>query len=183
MIGYLLSALVSLLVAGADPTRLREYVAWGFGSFSGVTNDELRIMAPVVLVGAALSLTASKTLNALLLGELYAESMGVNVRRQRLLILFLVSALTAVVTAFCGPIAFIGVAAPHLARPLIGTSDHRALLAGECADRLDHGAGRLGGGPAPGSAACCPLNAVTALIGVPVVVWVLTRRARTEVIT
>ena len=118
MIGYLLSALVSLLVAGADPTRLREYVAWGFGSFSGVTNDELRIMAPVVLVGATLSLTASKTLNALLLGELYAESMGVNVRRQRLLILFLVSGLTAVVTAFCGPIAFIGVAAPHLARPL-----------------------------------------------------------------
>ncbi len=183
MIGYLLSALVSLLVAGADPTRLREYVAWGFGSFSGVTNDELRIMAPVVLVGAALSLTASKTLNALLLGERYAESMGVNVRRQRLLILFLVSGLTAVVTAFCGPIAFIGVAAPHLARPLIGTSDHRVLLPasaliGSIMALVASVVAQL-----PGQRGVLPLNAVTALIGVPVVVWVLTRRARTEVIT
>ena len=140
-------------------------------------------MAPVVVVGAALSLTASKTLNALLLGELYAESMGVNVRRQRLLILFLVSALTAVVTAFCGPIAFIGVAAPHLARPLIGTSDHRALLPasaliGSIMALVASVVAQL-----PGQRGVLPLNAVTALIGVPVVVWVLTRRARTEVIT
>ena len=109
--------------------------------------------------------------------------MGVNVRRQRLLILFLVSALTAVVTAFCGPIAFIGVAAPHLARPLIGTSDHRVLLPasaliGSIMALVASVVAQL-----PGQRGVLPLNAVTALIGVPVVVWVLTRRARTEVIT
>ena len=120
MIGYLLAALVSLLVAGADPARLRQFVTWGFGSFRGVTNAELKVMAPVLIAGIGVSLLSTKTLNALLLGERYAESMGVAVRRDRLLILLVTSMLAGVVTAFVGPVAFVGVAAPHLARPLVG---------------------------------------------------------------
>jgi iron complex transport system permease protein len=183
MIGYLLAALVSLLVAGADPARLRQFVTWGFGSFRGVTNAELKVMAPVLIVGIAVSLLATKTLNALLLGERYAESMGVAVRRDRLLILLVTSMLAGVVTAFAGPVAFVGVAAPHLARPLVATSDHRVLLPASAmigavmalvADVVAQLPGRQG---------VLPLNAVTALLGVPVVVWVLTRRNRGEVIS
>jgi iron complex transport system permease protein len=183
MIGYLLAALVSLLVASAEPDRLRQFVTWGFGSFRGITNSELKVMAPVLIAGIVVSLVSTKSLNALLLGERYAESMGVDVRRDRLLILLVTSALAGVVTAFAGPVAFVGVAAPHLARPLIGTSDHRLLLPAS---------GLIGAVMAlvadvvaqlPGSAGVLPLNAVTALLGVPVVIWVLTRRGRTEVIT
>jgi iron complex transport system permease protein len=183
MIGYLLAALVSLLVAGADPTRLRQFVTWGFGSFRGVTNSELKVMAPVLVAGIAVSLLSTKTLNALLLGERYAESMGVAVRRDRLLILLVTSMLAGVVTAFAGPVAFVGVASPHLARPLVATSDHRVLLPASAligavmalvADIVAQLPGRQG---------VLPLNAVTALLGVPVVIWVLTRRGRGEVIT
>jgi len=180
MIGYLLSALVSIIVAGADPVRLQQYTTWGFGSFRGVTVDELAIMAPLVIVGLVAALTAGKTLNAMLLGERYAASMGVNVRRDRLVILLIASLLAGVVTAFTGPIGFIGIAAPHLARPLVGTSDHRVLLPasamiGASLALLADVAAQL-----PGREGTLPLNAVTALVGVPVVVWVLVRRNRTE---
>lgn len=183
MIGYLLAALVSLVVAQADPIRLKQYSTWGFGSFRAVTNDELRIMAPVVAAGVVMSLLASKSLNAFLLGERYAESMGVAVRRDRFLILLVASLLAGVVTAFAGPVGFIGVASPHLARPLVRTSDHRVLLPA---------AAMIGSimalvsevvAQSPGQEGVRPLNAVTALLGVPVVVWVLVRRSRTEVIT
>ena len=183
MIGYLLAALVSLLVAGADPDRLRQFVTWGFGSFRGVTNAELKVMAPVLIVGIVVSLLSTKTLNALLLGERYAESMGVAVRRDRLLILLVTSMLAGVVTAFVGPVAFVGVAAPHLARPLVATSDHRILLPasaliGAVMALVADVVAQL-----PGQRGVLPLNAVTALLGVPVVIWVLTRRSRSEVIT
>jgi cobalamin transport system permease protein len=183
MFGYLLAALVSLLVAGADPARLRQFVTWGFGSFRGVTNAELKVMAPVLIVGIAVSLLATKTLNALLLGERYAESMGVAVRRDRLLILLVTSMLAGVVTAFAGPVAFVGIAAPHLARPLVATSDHRVLLPasamiGAVMALIADVVAQL-----PGRQGVLPLNAVTALLGVPVVIWVLTRRNRGEVIT
>ncbi|MDF2732269.1 MAG: transport system permease protein [Desertimonas sp.] len=183
MIGYLLAALVSLLVAAAEPDRLRQFVTWGFGSFRGVTNAELKVMAPVLIVGIAVSLLSTKTLNALLLGERYAESMGVAVRRDRLLILLVTSMLAGVVTAFVGPIAFVGLAAPHLARPLVATSDHRILLPaaaliGAVMTLIAEVVAQL-----PGQRGVLPLNAVTALLGVPVVIWVLTRRSRSEVIT
>ena len=183
MIGYLLAALVSIIVAGADPARLRQFVTWGFGSFRGVTNAELKVMVPVLLIGIGVSLLATKTLNALLLGERYAESMGVAVRRDRLLILVVTSALAGVVTAFVGPVAFVGLASPHLARPLVATSDHRVLLpasalVGAVMALVAEVVAQL-----PGRRGVLPLNAVTALLGVPVVIWVLTRRGRTEVIS
>ena len=156
MIGYLLSALVSLLVAGADPTRLREYVAWGFGSFSGVTNDELRIMAPVVLVGAALSLTASEDAQRPAARRALRRVDG----RQR----------ASPATAHPVPGERLdrrrhGVLRPDRvhrrgrAAPRPPADRHLRPprpAPGERADRLDHGAGRLGGGPAPGSAGRAP---------------------------
>jgi iron complex transport system permease protein len=183
MIGYVLSALVSVLVAAADPQRLAQFVAWGLGSFRGVTTDELRVLGPAVGVGLALALASTKALNALLLGERYAESMGVAVRRQRLVILGSASLLAGVATAFAGPIAFVGVAVPHLARPLLRSSDHRALLPacvllGATMALVAEVVSQL-----PGQAGVLPLNAVTALLGAPVVVWVLVRRSRTEVVT
>lgn len=182
MMGYLLSSLVSLLVAAADPIRLQQYVAWGFGSFRGVTQDELRIMGPTVLLGIAVALASSKALNALLLGERYAASMGLAVGRARLQILLSASLLAGVVTAFAGPIGFIGIAAPHVARPIIRRSDHRVLLPacamiGATLTLVAEVVAQM-----PGQRGVLPLNAVTALIGAPVVVWVLVRRSRTEVI-
>jgi iron complex transport system permease protein len=182
MIGALLSALVSLLVAGADPVRLEQWMAWNQGSFRGVTTDELQVMVPTIAAGLAVGFASTKSLNALLLGERYAASMGVAVRRARLTILLSASLLAGVVTGFAGPIAFVGVAAPHLARPAVGTSDHRVLLP---ASALVGGTLALAAeivAQLPGQAGVLPLNAVTALLGAPVVIWVLVRRRR-EIVT
>lgn len=183
MLSALISAVVSLIVAGASPVRLQQFVAWGFGSFRGVTMVELRVLVPVVLAGLLAAFAMAKPLNALLLGERYAASMGVNVRRTTTMAMIISSALAGTVTAFAGPIGFVGIAAPHLARPLIGTSDHRVLMPTAaavgaiialCAEMVAQLPGREG---------VLPLNAVTSLIGAPVVVWVLVRRGRTQVVT
>jgi iron complex transport system permease protein len=151
---------------------------WGFGSFSGVTWPRLRLFAPLTIAGVLIAAAMTKPLNALLLGEHYARSMGVAVRRARLLTVVGASMLGAVVTAFCGPIAFLGIAIPHLSRGLLGTSNHRVLVP----------AVALMGGTAalvaqvvslvPGGAGVLPLNAVTSIIGAPVVVSVLLRSRR-----
>jgi iron complex transport system permease protein len=178
MVGYAVSALVTVLVGLSEPERLVQWAQWSFGSFSGVTWTRLRLFAPLILAGLALALAMTKQLNALLLGEAYARSMGVAVGRARLLTVLGASVLGAVVTAFCGPIAFVGIAAPHLCRGLLGTSDHRVLvpavvlmgavvaLAAQIVSLL------------PGSAGLLPLNAVTSLIGAPIVVTVLLRSRR-----
>ena len=163
MFGYAVSALVTVLVGASQPERLQQWAQWGFGSFSGVTWQRLRLFAPLTLVGVLLAAATTKQLNALLLGENYARSMGVAVRRARLLTMLGASVLGAVVTAFCGPIAFLGIAVPHLCRGLLGTSDHRVLVPAVVL---------LGGAVAlvaqivsllPGSAGVLPLNAVTSL--------------------
>jgi len=178
MIGYAASAFVTVLVAGADPARLQQWIAWGFGSFSGVTWQRLSIFAPLVAAGLAVAAATTKQLDALLLGENYARSLGLNVERMRLATMMGASILGGVVTAFCGPIAFLGVAIPHMCRAMLGTSDHRVLVPATIL---------LGGIVAlvaqlvaltPGSAGVLPLNAVTALIGAPVVVIVLMRSRR-----
>jgi iron complex transport system permease protein len=178
MFGYAAQAFVTLLVAGTDPDKLQRWVAWNFGSFSAVSWQKMVIFAPLVAAGLSVSLATTKQLNALLLGESYAGSMGLNVRRMRLATMAGASVLGGVVTAFCGPIAFLGIAIPHLCRPLLGTSDHRTLvpatilmggivaLAAQVISLLATDSGTL------------PLNAVTALIGAPVVVIVLMRNRR-----
>jgi iron complex transport system permease protein len=178
MVGYAVSAIVTVLVGISEPERLVQWAQWGFGSFSGVTWTRLRLFAPLTLAGLALALSMTKQLNALLLGEAYARSMGVAVGRARLLTILGASVLGAVVTAFCGPIAFVGIAAPHLCRGLLGTSDHRALVP---AVVLMGGVVTLAAqivSLLPGSAGLLPLNAVTSLIGAPIVVTVLLRSRR-----
>ncbi len=176
MFGYVTSAVVSLLLYFSLVERIQTYITWTFGSFGGVTWSQMSIFAPMVLMGLLSAFVLSKPLNALLLGESYARSMGLNVRRARLWIIITTSLLAGAVTAFCGPIAFIGIAVPHLCRGLFGTSDHRVLIPGVV---------MLGGISAlladliaqvPGGQTILPLNAVTALIGAPVVIWIILRR-------
>jgi iron complex transport system permease protein len=176
MVGFLTNALVSLLLFFAIPQQIQAYINWTFGSFSDVTWNELRILAPAVLVGLALTVGLIKPLNALLLGEQYARTLGVQVRRVRMGVVVVVALLAGVVTAFSGPIGFIGMAVPHLCRGLFGTADHRLLVPGTML---------LGAlvalvaaiiAEVPGSNLVLPLNAVTALLGAPVVIAVVLRR-------
>lgn len=176
MFGYATSALVSILLYFSIADRIQAYISWTFGSFSGVTWSQLTILAPAILVGLGLGFLLIKALNALLLGDTYARSLGLNVRRARVGVIFSAALLAGSVTAFCGPIGFLGIAVPHLGRALLRSSDHRILLPATalmgailavCADIL---AGL------PGSDLTLPLNAVTALIGAPVVAWVILRR-------
>lgn len=175
MFGYAVSAVVTVLVGASQPERLQQWAQWSFGSFSGVTWRRLWLFAPLTITGVLLAAAMTKPLNALLLGDDYARSMGVAVRRARHLTMLGASVLGAVVTAFCGPIAFVGIAVPHLCRGLLGTADHRVLVPAVVL---------MGGTVAlaaqivsllPGASGVLPLNAVTSLIGAPVVVMVLLR--------
>jgi iron complex transport system permease protein len=175
MFGYAVSAIVTVLVGASRPERLQQWAQWGFGSFSGVTWQRLQIFGPVTLFGVLIASATTKQLNALLLGERYARSMGLAVRRARLVTMLGASVLGAVVTAFCGPISFLGIAVPHLCRGLFSTSDHRVLvpavvLMGGVVALVAQIVSLL-----PGSAGVLPLNAVTSLMGAPVVVVVLLR--------
>ena len=176
MFGYASGALVSVLIYFSASNAVQAYLIWTFGSFSGVTFSQLVVFAPTAVVGLFVAGCSTKALNALLLGERYAESMGLNVRYARAGILSSATLLAGVTTAFCGPVAFVGIAVPHLARSLLATSDHRILLPATCL---------MGAGLAlfadlvarlPGSQVTLPLNAVTALIGAPIVVWIVLRR-------
>jgi iron complex transport system permease protein len=175
MLGYGVSAMVTVLLGVSQPERLQQWAQWGFGSFGGVTWQRLRLFVPLTALGIVTACLSAKQLNALLLGERYARSMGLAVRRARLATIFGASLSGAMVTAFCGPISFLGVAVPHLCRGLLGTSDHRVLAPAVVL---------MGGivallaqiiSVAPGRAGVLPLNAVTSLIGAPVVVVVLLR--------
>lgn len=128
MIGYLASSVISLLNFFATDQGVKSYLIWGLGSFGGVSLGNIPFFCTMVFAGLVCSLVLVKPLNALTLGEQYAQSLGVNVARTRFLLLAITGLLTAVTTAFCGPIAFIGLAVPHLARLLTGTEDHRTLL-------------------------------------------------------
>ena len=178
MFGYLVSALVSLLLYFALPERIQAFINWTFGSFSGVTSAQLPILALIVGAGLLLAAAQVKPLNALLLSEDYARSLGMPMRQTRLGIVLATALLVSAVTAFCGPIAFIGIAVPHMCRGLLGSSDHRLLLpgtilAGAC---VALAAGLIA--ELPGSNIVLPLNVVTALLGAPVVMLVVLRRAR-----
>jgi iron complex transport system permease protein len=176
MFGYATGALVSILLYFSIPERIQAYINWTFGSFGGVSWRQMPLFVGAATLGLVGTFLLSKPLNALLLGETYARSLGLNVRRARLGLLISAALLTGAVTAFCGPIGFLGLAVPHLSRTLLGSADHRILIpASAC----------LGGllalladliAQAPGSQVVLPLNAITALIGAPVVVLVILRR-------
>ncbi len=178
MFGYLVASMVSLLLYFALPERIQAYINWTFGSFSSVTVGQLPILAGFVCAGLLIAATSIKALNALLLGEDYALSMGTNLRRARLRIVLSTTLLVSAVTAFCGPIAFVGIAVPHLCRGILRTSDHRILLPGTC---LTGGIVALFASliaEMPGNNLVLPLNVVTALLGAPVVMLVILRQFR-----
>lgn len=176
MLGYLASSVISILNYHASADKVHQYVMWGMGDFSGVSLAKLPWLAGFVLAGLCDALLLVKPLNALLLGESYAANLGVNVRRTRALILVCTGVLTAVVTAFCGPISFIGLAVPHIARLLTGTDNHRhllpvTLLSGACIALLCNILTVW-----PGSNSLLPLSAVTPIIGAPVIIYVIVNR-------
>jgi iron complex transport system permease protein len=174
--GFAVNAAVSVLIHFSAPERIQAYVAWTFGSFAAVTWNDLTLFTPVIMVGLLACLLIRKPLNGLLLGENYARSMGLRLKPLRIAIIGLTALLAGTVTAFCGPVAFIGIAVPHLGRIVLGSSDHRRLLTAVA---------MLGAAVAlsadilaqmPGSQSVLPLNAVTALLGSPVIVWLILRR-------
>lgn len=176
MFGYLTSGVLSMLLYFNLPERIQAFISWTFGSFGGVTWNEMRLLAPAVIIGLVLALRLAKPLNALLLGEAYARSMGLNVRSTRLWIIVVTAMLAGVVTAFCGPIGFMGIAVPHLCRSILGTSDHRALLPASLLMGALVALVAALIAQVPGSNLSLPLNAITALLGAPVVIWVILRR-------
>lgn len=168
-----ISAIVVVLQYFSSETMLKAYVVWTMGSLGNLTADQLMIMSACVMTGLVSALLSVKRMNALLLGENYATSLGVNVRRARLLIFAGTSILAGSVTAYCGPIGFIGIAVPHIARMIFRTSDHRVLLPGVIligstlllvSDMISQVA--IGD-------AVLPVNAITSFIGIPVVIWVV----------
>jgi iron complex transport system permease protein len=176
MVGYLTSSVVTVLMSFALEQQLQRYIGWTFGSFAGVTWRQLKILAPVLMLTFSTSLLLSKTLNALLLGERYARSLGIRVRIARMLLTLGASILAGSVTAYCGPIGFLGIAVPHLARSLMRTTDHHVLapvvlLIGATLALMSDLIAQ-----APGTALALPLNAITSLIGAPIVLSVVLRR-------
>lgn len=178
MLSSAIGAITALLLAFADPARLQRYVLWGLGSFDGVTRDDLVLLGPAVGVGLVLAALLGRPLNALLLGERYASSMGVRVRSVRVVAVLATAVVAGTITAYCGPIAFLGLAVPHLARLAIGTSDHRILLPAAVTTGVLVSSVCSVVAELPGQDAVLPINVVTALIGAPVVVAVLLRSRR-----
>jgi iron complex transport system permease protein len=176
MIGYLASSLISILNFYAAADRVHLFVIWGLGNFSGVSLDILPFFSLCATAGLIFSVLLIKPLDALLLGEAYAANLGVRIKRARMYILICTGLLTAVTVAFCGPVSFIGLAVPHIARLWTGASSHKillpvTLLAGTCVALLCNLLMVL-----PGSSAVLPLNAVTPLVGAPVIIYVIVKR-------
>ena len=173
MIGAGTSSIVSVLQFLSRAEDLQTYMIWTFGSLGSLSWSEIRVLAGILLAGAMIALASIKSLNAWLLGVNYAQGLGVNIKRARILIIVATSILTGGVTAFCGPIAFVGLAVPHLVKMLFRTQDHKVLIPSVMA----------GGAilllfcdiiaQLPGSNQVLPINALTALIGAPVVIWVI----------
>jgi ABC-type Fe3+-siderophore transport system, permease component len=173
MIGYLTSSAISILNFYAAADNVHQYVMWGMGDFSGVSLEKLPYFAVFTLIGLAYSILLIKPLNALLLGEMYATNLGVKIKSARVSILLCTGILIATITAFCGPISFIGLAVPHVSRLLLGTSNHKNLvpitiLSGGCVALLCNMLTVI-----PGSNSILPLNAITPIIGAPVIIYVI----------
>lgn len=176
MIGYMAGSAISLLNFFATDEGVKSYMVWGMGSFGGVSLKMLPTFSVITLITLAVSLALVKPLNALVLGDRYAENLGVNIIRVRNWLLMVTGVLTAVTTAFCGPVAFIGLAVPHIARLVLGTDNHRVLLpatilTGSAVALLCNILTVL-----PGEGGIIPLNAITPLIGAPVVIYVILSR-------
>ena len=171
MISSGVSAIVQILQYLSAEEALKSFVVWTMGSLGDVTATQLALLLPAVAAGAALGVVAIKSLNMLLLGENYARSMGLDLRRSRSIILLSTTLLAGTVTAFCGPIGFIGLAMPHVARVIFRNADHRTLMPAAALT----GAASLLLCDMVAKLLALPVNSITALLGIPVVVWVVVR--------
>lgn len=181
MIGATTASVVGVLQYVSRAEDLQAFMIWGLGSVSSTSWDEILVLALIVIIGLGLSLSMMKPLNALLLGENYAVAIGTDVKRARLVVLTATSIMTGAVTAFCGPIAFVGLAVPHLVRLIVPTTSHRVLVP----------AVFVGGAALllvcdilaqlPGTTQVLPLNAVTSMIGAPVVIWLVIRNRKVNI--
>lgn len=180
MIGYVASSVISLLNFFASAEGVQSFVIWGLGNFGGVSLKQLPAFSIMALTGLLFAVLLIKPLNALLLGSRYAENLGINTRRVRNILLAATGLLTAVTTAFCGPVSFIGLAVPHMARLMLGTSNHNSLmpvtlLAGSAVALLCNLICIL-----PGDSGVIPLNAVTPLLGAPVIIYVIINQRKIQ---
>jgi iron complex transport system permease protein len=180
LVGYLAGSLVSLLVYFGSPQKVQVYLGWTYGSFSSATTAQLPVLYAAVVLGFALTARSSKSLNALLMGERFAEGLGVRVKSARTRVLLAAAILAGTATAFCGPIAFLGIAAPQAARRLLRSSDHSLLVPG---------AGLVGAvfalaadivSQAPGGGVLLPINPLLALIGAPIILSMFLRGSSRE---
>ena len=171
MISSGVSAVVQILQYLSNEEALKSFVIWTMGSLGDVTTNQLHLMLPAVLLGLVVSVAVIKPLNLLLLGEQYARTMGLNVRRSRYFIFLSTTLLAGTVTAFCGPIGFVGLAIPHIARMLFSNADHRVLLPATALC----GAVVLLGCDIISKCLTLPINTITALLGIPIVIWVVIR--------
>lgn len=180
MIGYIANAVIGVLKFFSVEEDIRAYVIWGLGSFARVSGDQMTLFICIMVVLLPLSFLLVKTLNLLLLGDAYARNLGLNIKRARLLVITCSGVLVAIVTAYCGPIIFLGLAVPHLCRGMFRTSDHRilmpaSLLAGASLALVCNLIARM-----PGFEGALPVNSVTALVGAPAVMSVLFNKRRNE---
>ncbi len=176
MIGYLVTAIVGVLKFFSAEEDIRAYVVWGLGSFARVSGDQMMLFVLLMAVLIPLSMLMAKPMNLLLMGDEYAVNLGLNLKRSRMLVIGCSGVLVAIVTAYCGPVMFIGMAVPHLCRALFRTSDHRLLmpataLTGAALALVCNLIARM-----PGFEGALPVNSVTALIGAPVIAYVLFKR-------
>ena len=181
MIAAVTQSIVSVLQFISKAEDLQTFMIWTLGSVGGTSWKEINVMAVIFITGGLISFASIKSLNALLLGDNYAQSVGTNLKRSRFLIVLSTSLMAGVVTAFCGPIAFVGLAVPHMVRSIIKTSNHKVLIP----------AVMIGGAillllcdmlaQLPGSTQILPLNAVTSVIGAPVVIWMILKNKKTSV--
>lgn len=177
MVSSAISAIVQILQYMSSDEALKSFVIWTMGSLGNVTSDQLPILAVTVAVGLILAVATTKSLNLLLLGEEYAVTMGYDNRRGRTMVLISTALLAGSVTAFCGPIGFVGLALPHVARVAFGTADHRVLIPGAALT----GAAVMLGCDIVSKLFVIPVNAVTALVGIPIVIWIVFRNRQIAV--
>ena len=178
MFGSATSAIVSILQYFSNESMLKAFIVWTMGSLGGVSMAQLKVLIPSVIIGLSITFLSIKMLNAMLVGENYAKSMGLNIRLSRFLIFFSTSLLAGSITAFCGPIGFIGIAVPHIARIVFKTANHNSLLPGSML---------IGGivlllsdliSQLPGKETTLPINSITAMVGIPIVIWIIIKNEK-----
>jgi cobalamin transport system permease protein len=178
MLGSIITALISIIQYFSNAPQLKSFIMWTMGDLSGISLYQIKFLFPIIMIGLIGSFLISKKLNLYLLGEEYASSLGLNIKQTRLITIILTAILAGTVTAYCGPIGFIGIVVPHIARLITGSSDHRKLIPTSIllgvnillfADIISQ---------LPGSESVLPINAITSLIGIPFIIWIIFKNKR-----